>query len=158
MLPHLPQHYESNEIADQILLPLFRYLTQCIDILSKVSTITGSAVICLLSSSQRVQSFNLISTIALIHRVFLEKDLFCKLQKLRNCVIRPVNILKSVAVCNLQERIEWQLTILMYKIENKMLPNYLTEIFTGTYSIHDYNTIREIANLNSRSLILKQKA
>ena len=39
-----------------------------------------------------------------------------------------------------------------------MLPNYLTEIFTGTYSIHDYNTIREIANLNSRSLILKQKA
>ena len=72
--------------------------------------------------------------------------------------MRSADILKNVGVCNLQDRREQQLAILMFKIKNKMLPKYLAEIFTSTNSINDYITIREIANLISLYLILKQIA
>ena len=72
--------------------------------------------------------------------------------------MRSADILKNVGVCNLQDRREQQLAILMFKIKNKMLPKYLAEIFTSTNSINDYITIREIANLISLYLIPKQIA
>jgi hypothetical protein len=48
--------------------------------------------------------------------------------------------LENAAICSLQARREHQLTLLMFKVKNKMLPNHFTEIFTDTNSIHTHNT------------------
>ena len=74
----------------------------------------------------------------------LGKGLSDKLQKLQNRAFRmrtfSEDILYSVGFPNLQTRREHQLAILMYKIEHKMVPNYLIDIFANTNEIHDYST------------------
>ena len=52
---------------------------------------------------------------------------------------RSVDILDELEWDNLETRRSKQLAALMYKSINEIAPNYLTQVFDSTNSIHTYN-------------------
>ena len=79
----------------------------------------------------------------------LGKTLSNKLQRLQNRAVRIISlqghnvrsdeILKSFGFLNLQQQRILQLLILMYKIDKKLAPKCLIEIFTNINQIHDHD-------------------
>ena len=73
-----------------------------------------------------------------------------KLQRLQNravCIItkrgyenRSADILSELGLPALDVRRNNQLCITMYQVNNNLAPQYLTDLFCKTSSIHDYNT------------------
>ena len=80
-----------------------------------------------------------------------------KLQRLQNRAVRIISrqgynvrsdeILKSFGFLNLQQQRILQLLILMYKIDKKLAPKYLIEIFTNINQIHDHDIRQSQCNL-----------
>ena len=72
-------------------------------------------------------------------------------QKLQNPVFRmitresyttrSVDILSILNIPNLEQRRNQQLPVLMYKINKKLVPDYLRNMFTNTRDIHNHNTL-----------------
>ncbi len=80
----------------------------------------------------------------------LGKVLSDKLQKLQNRAFRiitrenydtrTIDVLNKVGLPNLVTRRKHHLAVLMFKAKHNMLPNCLTELFTTSNEIHNYNT------------------
>ena len=80
----------------------------------------------------------------------LGKVLSEKLQKLQNRAFRiitrenydtrTIDVLNKVGLPNLVTRRKHHLAVLMFKAKHNMLPNCLTELFTTSNEIHNYNT------------------
>ena len=87
----------------------------------------------------------------------LGKTLAAKVQKLQNRAFRIItrenyttrsaDILNKLKVPNLEKRRMQQLSILMYKVKNKLVPDYLYDIFTNVSDVHDHNTRQSGADL-----------
>jgi hypothetical protein len=87
----------------------------------------------------------------------LGKTLAAKVQKLQNRAFRIItrenyttrsaDILNKLKVPNLEKRRMQQLSILMYKVKNKLVPDYLYDIFTNVSDVHDHNTRQSVADL-----------
>lgn len=87
----------------------------------------------------------------------LGKTLADKLQKLQsrafriisreNYTTRSADILSKLGIPNLEKRRMQQLSIFMYKVKNRMVPDYLCDMFTNISDIHDHNTRQSRANL-----------
>ena len=60
--------------------------------------------------------------------------------------MRSKDILNKAGFSDLQTRREQQLAVVMYKIEHKMLLNYLQDIFVKTQQVHYHNTIQREYN------------
>ena len=60
------------------------------------------------------------------------------------CLGKTLNKLK---VPNLEKRRMQQLSIIMYKVKNKLVPDYLYDIFTNVSDVHDHNTRQSGADL-----------
>ena len=83
--------------------------------------------------------------------------LAAKVQKLQNRAFRIItrenyttrsaDILNKLKVPNLEKRRMQQLSILMYKVKNKLVPDYLYDIFTNVSDAHDHNTRQSGADL-----------
>ena len=73
-----------------------------------------------------------------------------KLQRLQNKAVRIItkrgyeyrsaDILNELGLPSLDVRRSNQLCITMYQVKNSLAPQYLTDLFCQTSSIHDYNT------------------
>jgi len=80
----------------------------------------------------------------------LGKTLAEKVQKLQNRAFRIImrenystrsaDILNKLGIPNLEKGRMVQLSILMYKVKNRLVPDYLCDIFTNVNDMHDYNT------------------
>ncbi len=80
----------------------------------------------------------------------LVKELSDKLRKLQNRAFRiitrenydtrTIDVLNKVGLPNLVTRRKHHLAVLMFKAKHNMLPNCLTELFTTSNEIHNYNT------------------
>jgi hypothetical protein len=57
-----------------------------------------------------------------------------------NYTTRSADILNKLGVPNLEKRRMQQLSILMYKVKNKLVPDYLCDMFTNVGDAHDHNT------------------
>ena len=57
-----------------------------------------------------------------------------------NYTTRSADILNKLGVPNLEKRRMQQLSILMYKVKNKLVPDYLYDMFTNVGDVHDHNT------------------
>jgi hypothetical protein len=57
------------------------------------------------------------------------------------------DILNKLGVTNLEKRIMQKLSIRMYKVKNKLVPNYLYDMFTIVGDVHDHNTGQSGADL-----------
>ena len=89
-------------------------------------------------------------TIVLKCGVVLEKTLAVKVQKLQkrafriitreNYPTRSVDILKTLGIPNLEKRRMQRLSIFMYKVKNRLAPNYLCDLFTNISDIDNYDT------------------
>jgi hypothetical protein len=87
----------------------------------------------------------------------LGKTLAAKVQKLQNRAFRIItrennttrsaDILNKLGVPNLEKRRMQQLSILMYKVKNKLVPDYLYDMFTNVGDVHDHNTRQSGADL-----------
>ena len=87
----------------------------------------------------------------------LGKTLAAKVKKLQNrefriitrenYTTRSADILNKLKVPNLEKRRMQQLSILMYKVKNKLVPDYLYDIFTNVSDVHDHNTRQSGADL-----------
>ena len=76
----------------------------------------------------------------------LGKTLAAKLQKLQNRAFRIItlenystrsaDILNKVGIPNLDKRRMQQLSILMYKVKNRLVPEYLCDMFTNVGDVH----------------------
>ena len=87
----------------------------------------------------------------------LGKTLAAKVQKLQNRAFRIItrenyttrsaDILNKLKVPNLEKRRMQQLSILMYKVKNKLVSDYLYDIFTNVSDVHDHNTRQSGADL-----------
>jgi hypothetical protein len=90
----------------------------------------------------------------------LGKTLAAKVQKLlsgafriitrENYTTRSADILNKLGVPNLEKRRMQQLSILMYKVKNKLVPDYLYDMFTNVGDVHDHNTRQSGADLTLR--------
>ena len=79
----------------------------------------------------------------------LGKALAEKVQKLQNRAFRIImrenystrsaDILNKLGIPNLEKRRMQQLSILMYKVKNRLVPDYLCDIFTNVNDMHDHN-------------------
>ena len=73
-----------------------------------------------------------------------------KVQKLKNRAFRiitresyttrSIDILSKLNIPNHEQRRNQQLSVLMYKINKKLVPDYLRNMFTNTRDIHNHNT------------------
>ena len=80
-----------------------------------------------------------------------------KVQKLQNRAFRiitresyttrSIDILSKLNIPNLEQRRNQQLSVLMYKINKKLAPDYMRNIFTNTCDIHNHNTRQSDVNL-----------
>ena len=80
----------------------------------------------------------------------LGKILAEKVQKLQNRAFRIItrenystrsaDILNRLSIPNLETRRTQQQSILVYKVKNRLVPDYLCDIFTNVNDMHDYNT------------------
>ena len=87
----------------------------------------------------------------------LGKTLAAKLQKLQNRAFRIItlenystrsaDILNKLGIPNPDKRRMQQLSILMYKVKNRLVPEYLCDMFTNVGDVHDHNTRQSGANL-----------
>ena len=87
----------------------------------------------------------------------LRKTLAAKVQKLQNRAFglitrenyttRSADILNKLGVPNLEKRRMQQLSILTYKVKNKLVPDYLCDMFTNVRDVHDHNTRQSGADL-----------
>ena len=87
----------------------------------------------------------------------LGKTLAAKVKKLQNRTFRIItrenyttrsaDILNKLGVPNLEKRRMQQLSILMYKVKNKLVPDYLCDMFTNVGDVHDHNTRQSGADL-----------
>ncbi len=95
-----------------------------------------------------------------MHVGCLGKTLAAKLQKLQNRAFRIItrenyskrsadmlNKLNKLGIPNLEKRRMEQLSILMYKVKNRLVPDYLCDMFTNVGDVHDHNTRQPEANL-----------
>ena len=81
------------------------------------------------------------------------KTLVVKVQKLQNRAFRIItrenyttrsaDILKTLGIPNLEKRRMQQLSIFMYKVKNRLVPDYLCDLFTNVSDIHNYDTRQE---------------
>jgi hypothetical protein len=98
----------------------------------------------------------------------LGKTLAAKVQKLQNRAFliitrenyttRLTDILNKLGVPNLEKRRMRQLSILMYKVKNKLVPDYLCDMFTNVGDVHDHNTRQSGADLHcpNQKLIVRK--
>ncbi len=87
----------------------------------------------------------------------LRETLAAKLQKLQNRAFRIItrenystrsaDMLNKLGIPNLEKRRMQQLSILMYKVKNRLVPDYLCDMFTNVGDVHDHNTRQSEANL-----------
>ncbi len=87
----------------------------------------------------------------------LGKTLAAKLQKLQNRAFRIItrenystrsaDMLNKLGIPNLGKRRMQQLSILMYKVKNRLVPGYLCDMFTNVGDVLDHNTRQSEANL-----------
>ena len=87
----------------------------------------------------------------------LGKTLAAKLQKLQNRAFRIItrenystrsaDMLNKLGIPNLEKRRMQQLSILMYKVKNRSVPDYLCDMFTNVGDVHDHNTRQSETNL-----------
>jgi hypothetical protein len=56
-----------------------------------------------------------------------------------NYTTRSANILNKLGVPNIEKRRMQQLSIFMYMVKNRLVPNYLCDVFTNVGDIHDHN-------------------
>ena len=87
----------------------------------------------------------------------LGKTLVVKVQKLQNRAFRiitrenyttrSVDILKTLGIPNLEKRRMQQLAIFMHKVKNRLVPDYLCDLFTNVSDIHNYDTRQSGADL-----------
>ena len=87
----------------------------------------------------------------------LGKTLTAKVQKLQNRAFRIItrenyttrsaDILNKLGFPNLEKRRMQQLSILMYKVKNKLFPDYLYDMFTNVGDVHNHNTRQLAADL-----------
>ena len=87
----------------------------------------------------------------------LGKTLAVKVQKLQNRAFRIItrenyttrsaDILKMLWTPNLEKRRMQQLSIFMYKVKNRLVPDYLCDLFTNVSDIHNYDTRQSGADL-----------
>jgi hypothetical protein len=80
----------------------------------------------------------------------LGKTLAAKVQKLQNRAFRIItrenyttrstDILNKLGILNLEKRRMQQLSIFMYKVKNRLVPDYLCDMFTNVGDIHNHNT------------------
>ena len=80
-----------------------------------------------------------------------------KVQKLQNRAFRiitresyttrSIDILSKLNIPNLEQRRSQQHSVLMYKIDKKLVPDYLRNMFTNTRDIHIHNTRQSDVNL-----------
>ena len=56
-------------------------------------------------------------------------------------------MLNKLGIPNLEKRKMQQLSILMYKVKNRLVPDYLCDMFTNVGDVHDHNTRQSEANL-----------
>ena len=88
--------------------------------------------------------------------VVLEKEKAAKVQKLQNRAFRIItrenyttrsaDTLKKLGIPNLEKRMQ-QLSIFMYKVKNRLVPDYLCDLFTNASDIHNYDTRQSGADL-----------
>ena len=64
-----------------------------------------------------------------------------------NYTTRSVDILKTLGIPNLEKRRMQQLAIFMYKVKNRLVPDYLCDLFTNVSDIHNYDTRQSGADL-----------
>ena len=62
-------------------------------------------------------------------------------------ITRSIDILSKLNIQSLEQRRNQQLSILMYKINKKLVPDYLGNMFTNTRDIHNHNTRPSDVNL-----------
>ena len=48
-------------------------------------------------------------------------------------------MLNKLGIPNLEKRRMQQLSILMYKVKNRLVPDYLCDMFTNVGDVHDHN-------------------
>ena len=60
---------------------------------------------------------------------------------------RSIDILSKLNIPNLEQRRNQQLSVHMYKINKKLVPDYLRNMFTNTCDIHNHNTRQSDINL-----------
>ena len=87
----------------------------------------------------------------------LGKTLAAKVQKLQNRAFRIMtrenyttrsdDILKKLGIPNLEKRRIQQLSIFMYKVKNRLVPESLCALFTNVNNVHNYNTRQSGADL-----------
>ena len=87
----------------------------------------------------------------------LGKTLAAKLQKLQNRAFRIItrenystrsaDMLNKLGIPNLEKRRMQQLSTLMYKVKNRLVPDYLCDMFTNVGDVHDHNTRQSETNL-----------
>ncbi len=87
----------------------------------------------------------------------LGKTLATKLQKLQNRAFRIItrenystrsaDMLNKLGIRNLENRRMQQLSILMFKVKNRLVPDYLCDMFTNVGDVHDHNTRQSETNL-----------
>jgi hypothetical protein len=53
----------------------------------------------------------------------------------------------GLGVPNLEKRRMQQLSIFMYKVKNRLVPDYLCDMFTNVGDVHDHNTRQSGADL-----------
>ena len=64
-----------------------------------------------------------------------------------NYTTRSADILKALGIPNLEKRRMQQLSIFMYKVKNRLVPDYLCDLFTNVSDIHNYDTRQSGADL-----------
>ena len=87
----------------------------------------------------------------------LGKTLVVKVQKLQNRAFRIItrenyttrsaDMLKTLGIPNLEKRRMQQLSIFMYKVKNRLVSDYLCDLFTNVSDIHNYDTRQSGADL-----------
>ena len=87
----------------------------------------------------------------------LGKTLAAKVQKLQNRAFRIItrgnyttrsaDILNKLGVPNLEKRRMQQLSILMYQVKNRLVSDYLCDMFTNVRDVYDHNTRQSGADL-----------
>jgi hypothetical protein len=59
---------------------------------------------------------------------------------------RCIGTLNKLGVPNLEKRRMQQLSILMYKVKNKLVPDYLYDMFSNVGDVHDHNVHKTVGS------------